>query len=35
MQPYVVMRGIVDGKLGKDTPSILSAPEQLRLSNGF
>jgi hypothetical protein len=35
MQPYVIMHGIASGDVGKDALSILSAPEQPRLSNDF
>jgi Cdc6-like AAA superfamily ATPase len=35
MQPYVIMRGIAEGGLSEGALSILSAPEQPRLSNEF
>jgi Cdc6-like AAA superfamily ATPase len=35
MQPYVIMQGIADGSLRLDALSILSAPEQPRLSSEF
>jgi hypothetical protein len=35
MQPYVIMRGIAEGGLSEGALSILSAPEQPRLSSDF
>jgi Cdc6-like AAA superfamily ATPase len=35
MQPYVIMRGMAEGGLSEGALSILSAPEQPRLSNDF